>query len=56
MLLLLLLLLYCGYCVVGDVVVGGNVDDYIVVRAFAVAVVAAEIMKLLTACIRSISS
>ena len=63
LLLLLFLLLYCGYCVVVDVDVDvvGDFDDCFVVRAvvvFAVVVfaAAAEIMKLWTAYIRSISS
>ena len=64
MLLLLLLLLFCGYCVVGNVDVVGDVDDYVVVRDVAVFAAAAEIMKfaaaeimkLWTVYIRSISS
>ena len=61
LLLLLFLLLYCGYCVVVDVDVVGDFDDCFVVRAvvvFAVVVfaAAAEIMKLWTAYIHSISS
>ena len=51
------MLLYCCYCVVGDVdVVVGDVDDCVVVRDVAVVASAAEIMKLLKTYIRSISS
>ena len=60
----MLLLLYYGYCIVGNVDVVGDVDDCFVVRVVAVFAAAAEIMKfaaaeimkLWTAYIRSISS